>query len=207
MVWAMDQKDQTQSSGLGSAPDVTPDQQANAQQSSNDQAASLSFYTTDCNAKCKSGTNKVAEVFGQPGQVSTRYNTLIAKLVKGNVLMLVTRDRCSSKQYRSVCCNDGTTMGKCQWRGYRGAGLSCIQGCADGKIETGRIRKEGRSNIVLGETEVVTDTSVQNGKKVGDPGTHHTSSADLPHLGSNLQWWSPVILLRWLFATTFQKTA
>ncbi|KAF6235801.1 hypothetical protein HO173_005996 [Letharia columbiana] len=128
MVWAMDQKDQTQSNGLGSTPNVTPDQQANAQQMSSDQAASLSCYTTDCNAKCKSGTNKVAEVFGQPGQISTR-------------------DRCSKNQYRSVCCNDGTTMGKCQWRGYRGVGMSCIQGCADG------------------ETEVVTDTSVQNGKK------------------------------------------
>ncbi|KAL8831396.1 MAG: hypothetical protein Q9170_005310 [Blastenia crenularia] len=38
-------------------------------------------------------------------------------------------------------------MGKCQWRGYRGKGMSCIQGCGDG------------------ETEVVTDTSVQDGKK------------------------------------------
>ena len=56
--------------------------------------------------------------------------------------MLVTRDRCSKKEYRSLCCNDGTTMGKCQWRGYRGAGLSCIQGCADGEIETDFIRKK-----------------------------------------------------------------
>lgn len=76
MVWAMDQKDQTQSNGLGFTSNVTPDQQANAQQMSSDQAASLSCYTTDCNAKCKSGTNKVAEVFGQPGQVSTRYSFL-----------------------------------------------------------------------------------------------------------------------------------
>lgn len=72
MVWAMDQKDQTQSSGLGLSPGVTPDQQLSAKQMSSDQAASLSCYTTACHAKCKSGTNKVAEVFGQPGQVSTR---------------------------------------------------------------------------------------------------------------------------------------
>ncbi|KAM0798075.1 glycoside hydrolase superfamily [Usnea florida] len=128
MVWAMDQKDQTQSSGLGLVPSVTPDQQSSAKQMSSDQAASLSCYTTDCNAKCKSGTNKVTEVFGQPGQVSTR-------------------NRCSSGQYRSVCCDDGTTMGRCQWRGYRGVGMSCIQGCADG------------------ETQVLTDTSVHIGKK------------------------------------------
>ena len=82
MVWAIDQKDQTQSNGLGSAPAVTSDQQANAQQLSSDQAASLSCYTTDCNAKCKSGTNKVAEVFGQPGQISTRYNTLTENSVR-----------------------------------------------------------------------------------------------------------------------------
>ncbi|KAL8826184.1 MAG: hypothetical protein Q9191_003962 [Dirinaria sp. TL-2023a] len=128
MVWAIDQKDQTQSNGLGLAPNVSPDQQANAQQMSKDQAASLSCYTTNCNAKCKKGTNKVAEVFGQPGQVSTR-------------------DRCPKNQYRSVCCNDGTSMGHCQWRGYRGVGMSCIQGCADG------------------ETEIVTDTSVHDGSK------------------------------------------
>lgn len=76
MVWAMDQKDQTQSNALGSAPNVTPEQQAIARQMSNDQAASLSCYTTVCNAKCKSGTNKVAQVFGQPGQISTRYSVL-----------------------------------------------------------------------------------------------------------------------------------
>jgi len=38
-------------------------------------------------------------------------------------------------------------MGKCQWRGYRGVGLSCISGCADG------------------ETELVTDTNNHSGKK------------------------------------------
>ena len=73
MVWALDQKDQSQPNGLGSSASITPDQQADAQQRSKNQAASLACYTTDCNAKCKSGTNKVAEVFGQPGQISTRY--------------------------------------------------------------------------------------------------------------------------------------
>ena len=71
-MWAIDQKNQAQSSGLGFAPGVTLDQLSSAKQMSNDQAASLSCYTTDCKAKCRSGTNKVTEVFGQPGQVSTR---------------------------------------------------------------------------------------------------------------------------------------
>ncbi|KAL8664747.1 MAG: hypothetical protein Q9202_002749 [Teloschistes flavicans] len=72
MVWAIDQKDQTQSNGIGSNPDISSDQLSDAQQMSANQAASLSCYTTDCSAQCKKGTNKVAEVFGQPGQVSTR---------------------------------------------------------------------------------------------------------------------------------------
>ena len=123
--------------------------------------------------------------------------------------MLVTRDRCSKNEYRSVCCNDGTTMGKCSWRGYRGSGLSCIQGCADGKIETDFIQKEQGTNFTLGETEVVSDTSVQNGKKVGYPGIYQItwrcceSRAEPLHLGSNLQWWSSILLLRRLLAATF----
>ncbi|KAI2464656.1 glycosyl hydrolases family 18-domain-containing protein [Annulohypoxylon bovei var. microspora] len=126
MVWAIDQKDQTSSNNLVSG--VTQDQQNSAKQSSADQAAKISCYTTDCNAKCKKGTNQVTQMNGQPGQLSTS-------------------GRCSKGQYRNLCCNDGTTMGKCQWRGYRGIGLSCISGCADG------------------ETELVTDTNNHSGSK------------------------------------------
>ncbi|KAI8946203.1 hypothetical protein F4801DRAFT_593529 [Xylaria longipes] len=121
MVWAIDQKDQSSANNLVSG--VTKDQQSNAKQSAADQAAKLTCYTTDCNAECKTGTNQVAQMNGQPSQLST------------------------NRQYRNPCCNDGTTMGKCQWRGYRGVGLSCIFGCAEG------------------ETELVTDTSSHSGNK------------------------------------------
>ncbi|KAH9206557.1 hypothetical protein DL95DRAFT_375269 [Leptodontidium sp. 2 PMI_412] len=127
MVWAIDQKDQS-ASGNNLASGVTQAQQDSAKQASADQAAKLSCYTTDCNKSCKKGTNKVTQMNGQPGQLSTN-------------------DRCSSGQYRTLCCNDGTTTGTCQWRGYRGVGLSCISGCADG------------------ETELVTDTNNHSGKK------------------------------------------
>ncbi|GAB7348914.1 hypothetical protein MBLNU459_g7603t2 [Dothideomycetes sp. NU459] len=73
MVWAIDQRDQTADNGLGPAPGITQDQQDDAQQMSDDQAGHLSCYTTDCNAKCKRGTNKVTEMNGQPGQLSTRF--------------------------------------------------------------------------------------------------------------------------------------
>ena len=116
MVWAMDQVDQTASNGLGPGNGVTPDQQNNAQQMSADQAAGVTCKTTDCGAGCPHGSHKVAETNGQPGQLSTS-------------------SRCEKGKYREVCCDDGTTIGKCQWRGYRGAGLSCISGCADGETE------------------------------------------------------------------------
>jgi chitinase len=71
MVWAIDQKDQSSSNGLG-VEGVTSAQENNAKQMSADQAAKLSCYSTDCNDKCKKGTNQVAQMNGQPGQLSTR---------------------------------------------------------------------------------------------------------------------------------------
>jgi chitinase len=48
---------------------------------------------------------------------------------------LSTNDKCSKGKYRNLCCDDGTLMGTCQWRGYRGVGLSCISGCDNGETE------------------------------------------------------------------------
>lgn len=94
---------------------------------SQDLVAGVTCHTSDCNQKCPKGTNQVAQVSGNPGQLSTA-------------------DQCSKGQYRNVCCDDGTLMGICTWRGYRGAGLSCVKGCQDG------------------ETEVLTDTSYHDKK-------------------------------------------
>lgn len=71
MVWAIDQKDQSASNGLGLAPGVTKAQQSDAQQMSSDQAAGVTCYTTVCGDKCKKGTNPVSQMNGQPGQLST----------------------------------------------------------------------------------------------------------------------------------------
>lgn len=117
MVWAMDQVDQSASNGLGQAAGVTISQQADANQLSANQQAGLTCRYADCGEKsCPSGSNPVAESNGQPGQLSTS-------------------SRCGKGKYRLLCCDDGTTVGKCQWRGFRGAGLSCMGGCADGEIE------------------------------------------------------------------------
>ncbi|KAI4600107.1 hypothetical protein KJ359_001209 [Pestalotiopsis sp. 9143b] len=86
--------------------------------------------TTQDQKDAKQKSDDLAAVNGQPGKLSTN-------------------DRCKPNQYRSLCCDDGTRMGTCQWRGYRGVGLSCMGGCDDG------------------ETEIVQDTNSHD-KKTGD---------------------------------------
>ncbi|SPQ21515.1 573ac707-bdbf-4043-aed7-ea8e4da8fe9b [Thermothielavioides terrestris] len=120
MVWAMDQVDQSQDNGLGAAYGVTNEQQSTANQMASDSLASnVACYTSDCGAGCRRGTFEVTQMSGQPGQVSTV-------------------ERCEKGKYRSLCCSDGSHMGKCTWRGWRGAGLSCMGGCADGETEMAR---------------------------------------------------------------------
>ena len=118
MVWAMDQVDQTKSNGLGpaSAASVSPPQQSNANQMSADQLAGLTCKASACGASCPPGTNAVTQMNGQPGQLSTT-------------------GRCPKNQYQTLCCLDGTQTGKCQWRGWKGVGLPCVSGCADGETE------------------------------------------------------------------------
>jgi chitinase len=96
MVWAMDQVDQKADNGLAPAPGVTTQDQQDAKEKSGDLAAGISCYTTDCNVPCMKSTNQVAQMNGQPGQLSTN-------------------DRCQKGQYRNLCCASGTTMGKCRW--------------------------------------------------------------------------------------------
>lgn len=55
--------------------------------------------------------------------------------MNGQPGMLSTSDRCDKNKYRTLCCDDGTTMGTCKWRGYRGLGLSCMGGCDDEETE------------------------------------------------------------------------
>ncbi|KJR85825.1 class 5 chitinase 1 [Sporothrix schenckii 1099-18] len=139
MVWAMDQVDQKADNGFGGAPaaanaHVTPAQQQSAADASADMLASVKCYACDCGGGCKPGTVQVAQFNGQPDQLSTNA-------------------RCPKKAYRSLCCDAASTMGTCQWRGYRGAGLGCLKGCA------------------AGETELTTNTNQHDGKK-GDKDCH-----------------------------------
>ena len=139
MVWAVDQVSQTADNGFGGSAaqagaSVSPSQQQDANQATMNNVAGLTCYVSECSQDCKPGTSEVAQFNGQPSQLSTS-------------------DRCSKKTYRSLCCDSKTSLGTCQWRGYRGAGLSCIGGCA------------------AGETELTTNTNSHESKK-GDKNCH-----------------------------------
>ena len=116
LVWAMDQVDQAGSNDLGLNNNVTPDQQSDADQKSADQLAGIICRSASCGSDCPQGSSQVTETNGQPGQLSTS-------------------ERCPKGKYRPLCCDHGTTMGNCHWRGFRGAGLSCISGCPIGETE------------------------------------------------------------------------
>lgn len=81
-----------------------------------DQQASLTCKASPCGVGCPPGTNKVTQMNGQPGQLSTT-------------------DRCPKDKYQSLCCLAGTQTGKCWWRGWKGVGLPCVSGCKDGETE------------------------------------------------------------------------
>ncbi|ROW01932.1 hypothetical protein VMCG_05588 [Cytospora schulzeri] len=91
MIWAIDQADQGSDNGLAPAPGVTTGEQQDAKQMSDDLAAGITCYTTQCSEDCKSGTNQVSQMSGQPGKLSTN-------------------DRCKAGEYRNLCCDDGTRM-------------------------------------------------------------------------------------------------
>nr|ALI93552.1 chitinase 3 [Hypocrella siamensis] len=107
------------------------EQRADAEQGTANNIANTVCYTARCGESCKPGTAEVAQFNGQPGSLSTN-------------------DKCDKKQYRSTCCDSKSEVGTCRWRGYRGAGLSCIGGYAEGKTElttnTNSHEKKGDKN-------------------------------------------------------------
>jgi hypothetical protein len=62
---------------------ITTQNQADAKQMSDNLAAGVTCYTTDCNVACQTGTNEVTQMDGQPNQLSTN-------------------GRCSAGQHRSL---------------------------------------------------------------------------------------------------------
>lgn len=69
-------------------------------------------------------TYKLFQMTGQPGDLSTQPRCGL--------------DKKKNQLHESLCCPSGTTMGQCTWRGWRGVGLSCNSGCADGETEVAK---------------------------------------------------------------------
>ncbi|KAK1978686.1 hypothetical protein LZ30DRAFT_598586 [Colletotrichum cereale] len=115
MIWALDQVDQ-KSKSLQYPEDWTDEEVSMSEDMIADEEVKGVCYTTKCGEPCRKGDHEATQMNGQPGSLSTM-------------------DRCPKDKFRNLCCNKGTTMGKCRWRGYRGLGLACTGGCADLETE------------------------------------------------------------------------
>ncbi|KAH9233227.1 hypothetical protein K456DRAFT_1837713 [Colletotrichum gloeosporioides 23] len=115
MIWALDQVDQS-SKSLQYPEDWSDEEISISEDMIADEEVKGVCYTTKCGESCRKGDHEASQMNGQPGSLSTM-------------------DRCPKNKFRRLCCNKGTTMGKCRWRGYRGLGLACTGGCADLETE------------------------------------------------------------------------
>ncbi|KAL1963090.1 hypothetical protein VTN77DRAFT_8736 [Rasamsonia byssochlamydoides] len=117
MVWAIDQQDQTAAGIANFMPfgvNLTPEEvNATGLLVSNANSA-RTCYVTDCGGDCYPGFTGMTQMNGQ-------------------IDVLGGLPRCASGYVRTVCCMQGSIAGTCQWRGWRGQGLSCVGGCEDGE--------------------------------------------------------------------------
>lgn len=102
--------------GIGIANGVDPaaaesyiEQLANA---TLQQAIASSCYWSLCGDSCTTGYFDVTEAHGQ-----------VAGIQENSI--------CAGNQVQTLCCAPGTTMGTCQWEGFRGVGFPCSPACSD----------------------------------------------------------------------------
>lgn len=77
-------------------------------------AIASSCYWSLCGGTCTTGYFDVTEARGQ-----------VAGLQQNSV--------CAPGEFQTLCCAPGTTMGTCQWEGFRGVGMPCSPACSDSK--------------------------------------------------------------------------
>lgn len=75
-------------------------------------AVASSCYWSLCGGTCTAGYFDVTEARGQ-----------IAGFQQNSV--------CAPGELQKLCCAPGTTMGTCQWEGFRGVGMPCSPACSD----------------------------------------------------------------------------
>ncbi|KFY85211.1 hypothetical protein V498_07750 [Pseudogymnoascus sp. VKM F-4517 (FW-2822)] len=123
MIWSIDQDNTAGDSmndlmGIGTANGVSEaaaasfkEQMANATLQN---AIASSCYWSLCGGTCTTGYFDVTEARGQ-----------VAGLQQNSV--------CAPGEFQTLCCAPGTTMGTCQWEGFRGVGMPCSPACSDSK--------------------------------------------------------------------------
>ncbi|EFQ96937.1 killer toxin alpha/beta [Nannizzia gypsea CBS 118893] len=121
MIWALDQDNSKGSAmndllGIGEANGVSEAAAREYKEQLNNatlqSAIASSCYWTLCDEGCNDGYFDVTEA-------------------KGQVTNVQKRPICSNGQLQTLCCAPGTTVGKCEWEGFRGVGLPCTPVCSD----------------------------------------------------------------------------
>ncbi|KUJ13269.1 glycoside hydrolase [Mollisia scopiformis] len=122
LIWAIDQDDTAHSSNrdlLGIGPsngisaEVAAAMKAAQQQAEIQATVRNSCYWSFCGGSCAQG------YFPET-------------TAKGQVLGISRHTVCTGDEYQTLCCAPGTNTGTCSWEGWRGVGLSCMQGgCSD----------------------------------------------------------------------------
>ena len=75
-----------------------------------------SCYWSFCGQSCAVGYMPQAQAKGQVGGI--QYQTT-----------------CTGDVFQTLCCAPGTTMGQCQWEGWRGVGMPCSPSACSGEGE------------------------------------------------------------------------
>lgn len=121
MIWAIDLDDSSNTStqdllGIGTSSGVSAlvasailDGAAQAQEMA---AIQNSCYYSLCGESCSFDYFGVAQSTGQVGGIT-----------EATV--------CPSGQAQTLCCAPGTTLGTCEWDGFRGVGLGCSSTCSN----------------------------------------------------------------------------
>ncbi|KAI1105614.1 hypothetical protein F4804DRAFT_341082 [Jackrogersella minutella] len=121
MIWSLDQDNAVgdsmndllgigQSNGISeAAAESYKEQLANA---TLQKAIASSCYWSLCGGGCTTGYFDQTEARGQ-----------VADIQQNSV--------CAPGEFQTLCCAPGTTMGTCQWEGFRGVGFPCSPACND----------------------------------------------------------------------------
>jgi len=145
MIWAIDQQTQDATGLANFMPfnvNLSPDEQSASALTTSNVQAQDACYITACGDTCLPGYIPLTAMNGTTTSI------------------LSTEPRCSAALFRSLCCGQGTSTDMCQWRGWRGQGLSCVGGCLTNETT---VAQSSNSYLDLKEQNYVRDLSCNGG--------------------------------------------